>query len=145
MDLSINSLKDLGAFTGAPVEREITWQQGDDQITATVYVRPLSYSSAVGDIIATRSNGDVVASRIASSICDKTGKAVFTPEDVTGEADPDRGPLSRDLTMALLDVIGEVNGLGKPVTKKSTAKKSSGASSSSTESAGAALPKPESD
>ena len=145
MDLSINSLKDLGAFTGAPVEREITWKQGDDDLTATVYVRPLSYSSAVGDIVAARTNGDPVASRIAHSIVDKQGKPVFTPEDITGEADPDRGPLDGQLTMALLTVIGEVNGLGKQQAKKSAAKKSSGASSSSTELAEEALPKPEND
>ena len=113
MDLSITSLTSLGAFTGAPVERDITWKHGDEDVTATVYVRPLSYNSALGDIYAARNKGDPVAARIAHSICDKEGKAVFTPEDITGEADPDRGPLDGALTMALLSVIGEVNGMGK--------------------------------
>ena len=42
MQLSIQSLKEAGAFTGAPVERTVTWKQGDKEFTATVYVRPLS-------------------------------------------------------------------------------------------------------
>jgi len=113
MDLSIDSLAKLGAFTGAPVEREITWKHGDEDVTATVYVRPLSYNSAVGDIFAAKNKTDPVAARIAHSICDAAGKPVFTPADITGEADPDRGPLDGALTMALLTVIGEVNGMGK--------------------------------
>ena len=56
---------------------------------------------------------DVVAGRIASCICDKAGKPIFKPEDITGEADPDRGPLDGNLTMALVSAIGEVNELGK--------------------------------
>lgn len=114
MDLSIESLKEMGAFTGAPVEREITWKQGETSLTATVYVRPLSYLSAKSDLLAMKGNGDAVAGRIAASICSDAGKPIFTPEDITGEADPDRGPLDGNLTMALLTVIGEVNNLGKP-------------------------------
>jgi hypothetical protein len=113
MSLSIDSLREMGAFTGAPVEREITWKQGDNELTATVYVRPLSYRSAVSDLRAVTDHGDPVAGRIAACICDEHGKPVFTPEDITGDADPDRGPLDGNLTMALLQVIGEVNGLGK--------------------------------
>ncbi|SDS03576.1 Phage tail assembly chaperone, TAC [Halopseudomonas litoralis] len=113
MNLSIDSLKEMGAFTGAPVKREITWEQGDKQLTATVFVRPLSYLSAKSDLLAMGGKGDAVAGRIAASICDAEGKPVFTPEDITGEADPERGPLDGNLTMALLAVIGEVNGLGK--------------------------------
>lgn len=113
MQLSIDSLKQMGAFTGAPVEREITWKQGGDELTATVYVRPLSYLSARADLAALTGKSDGVAGRIAACICDQEGKPVFTPADITGEADPERGPLDGNLTMALLSVIGEVNGLGK--------------------------------
>jgi len=113
MQLSIDSLKQMGAFTGAPVEREITWKQGEDELTATVYVRPLSYLSARSDIAALTGKVDGVAGRIAACICDQEGKPVFTAADITGEADPDRGPLDGNLTMALLQVIGEVNGMGK--------------------------------
>lgn len=113
MQLSIDSLKQMGAFTGAPVEREITWKQGEDELTATVYVRPLSYLSARADLAALTGKADGVAGRIAACICDPEGKPVFTAADITGEADPERGPLDGNLTMALLAVIGEVNGLGK--------------------------------
>jgi len=57
---------------------------------------------------------DGVAGRIAASICDAKGQPVFTVADITGAADPERGALDGNLTMALLGVIGEVNGLGKP-------------------------------
>lgn len=113
MQLSIDSLKDMGAFTGAPVEREVKWKKGEKEFVATVYVRPLSYSSAVSDLMSMSGKSDGVAGRIAASICDAAGKPVFTVADITGEADPDRGALDGNLTIALLGVIGEVNGLGK--------------------------------
>src|SRR5690625_3024215 len=114
MQLSIDSLKEMGAFTGAPIEKEVTWKQGDQELTATVYVRPLSYLSAKSDLLAMGGKGDAIAGRIAARVCAADGKPVFTPEDVTGEADPDRGPLDGNRTMARLQVIGEVNGMGKP-------------------------------
>ena len=128
MKLSIANLKKVGAFTGAPVEKEISWKTNKGQTqTATVYVRPLSYDSAISDIDSATKKGDPIAGRIAACICDEKGKKVFTPDDITGDADrktnaklppdkqiPERGPLDGNLTMALLTVIGEVNGLGKP-------------------------------
>lgn len=113
MQLTIDSLKTMGAFTGAPVERSVKWKQGDQELEATVYVRPLSYRSAVSDLSAMNGKTDAVAGRIAACICDESGKPVFTAADITGEADPDRGPLDGNLTFALLAVIGEVNGMGK--------------------------------
>lgn len=113
MSLTLDSLKTMGAFTGAPMERAISWKIGENEHTATVYVRPLSYATAKSDLLAMGGKGDAIAGRIAASICDEHGKPVFTPEDITGEADPERGPLDGNLTMALLTVIGEVNGLGK--------------------------------
>lgn len=110
MQLSIDNLKEMGAFTGAPVQKEISWKKGDEELTATVFVRPLSYISTVSDLTSAHSKSDPVAGRIAACICDAEGKAVFTPADITGEADPDRGPLDGNLTMSLLAVIGEVNG-----------------------------------
>lgn len=111
MDLTLDALKDMGAFTGAPVEKEITLSKdGKDEKTATVYVRRLSYYTAVSDIKSISSKSDAVAGRIASAICDKEGKPILKLEDITGEADPERGPLSGEITMELLRVIGEVNG-----------------------------------
>jgi len=139
MKLTLDSLKQAGAFTGRPVEKEITWKQGDKEITATVYIRPMGYHSAMTDVMAANGRVDGVAGRIAASICDEAGHPVFSPADITGEADPERGALDGQLTIALLLAIQEVNDLGKSTS--SAPKTSSGASSSSTASAGVQSPK----
>lgn len=113
MKLTLDSLKETGAFTGRPVEKEITWKQGDKEITATVYIRPLGYHSAKSDILSSNGIIDNFAGRIASSICDESGIPIFTAKDITGEADPERGALDSNLTVALLIAIQEVNDLGK--------------------------------
>lgn len=131
MNLNLETLKQTGAFTGAPVEREITWKQGADELTATVYVRPLSYHSAVSDVAALAGKRDGIAGRIAACICDQHGKPVFTAQDITDgpvvvdesgepvlgdDGAPQRtgGALDGNLTMALLTVIAEVSTGGKP-------------------------------
>lgn len=114
MKLNIQTLQDIGAFTGAPIEKEIKWMQGGKEFCATVYVRRLSYHSAVGDLRSAGDKTDPVAARIANSIVDENGQPVFTVADILGEANPERGPLSGPLSVALLSVITEVNNLGKP-------------------------------
>ena len=141
MNLSIDSLEKMGAFTGAPVKKEIEWEQGGKQLKADVFVRPLSYLSAVSDIYAVRGKSDVTAGRIASCICDEDGNPVVTADGITGAADPQRGPLNNNLTMALLNAINEVNSLGKTGSLPTTT--SSGMSSCSTELEAAPLPKPD--
>ena len=133
MKLTLDSLKEAGAFTGRPVEKEITWRQGEEEFSATVYIRPLGYHSAMTDVMAANGRVDGVAGRIAASVCDENGKPVFTPADITGEADPERGALDGALTIALLVAIQEVNDLGK---MNSAPTMNSGVSSSSTVSAG---------
>ncbi|WP_445336247.1 phage tail assembly chaperone family protein, TAC [Citrobacter koseri] len=113
MKLTLDTLKQTGAFTGRPVEKEITWKQGEQEITATVYVRPMGYHNAVSTVLSAAGKIDGVAGRIASSICDENGNPVFTVADITGEADPERGALDGNLTVALLLAIQEVNDLGK--------------------------------
>lgn len=71
MKLTVDSLKQAGAFTGRPVEKEITWKQGDQELTATVYVRPMGYHNAVTNVLSIAGKIDGVAGRIASSICDE--------------------------------------------------------------------------
>lgn len=115
MILSVDNLKSIGAFTGAPVEKEIKWKQGEEEYTATVFIRPLSYKSTVSDLQAVNSKKDPIATRIASSVCDETGTPIFTADDITGDADPERGALDGNLAMALLSAIAEVNYLGKPM------------------------------
>lgn len=141
MKLTLESLKKAGAFTGRPVEKEITWKQGEEEFSATVFIRPLGYHTATSDVLAHVGKVDGVAGRIAASVCDESGRPVFTPQDITGEADPDRGALDGQLTIALLVAIQEVNDLGK--TTNSAPKTSSGVSSSSTALVEEPLEKPE--
>ncbi|HEM8507835.1 TPA: phage tail assembly chaperone family protein, TAC [Citrobacter koseri] len=114
MKLTLDTLKQNGAFTGRPVEKEIKWKdkKGNEHI-ATTYVRPMGYHTATSDVLASLGKVDGVAGRIAASICDENGHQVFTVADVTGEADPERGALDGNLTVALLIAIQEVNDLGK--------------------------------
>ena len=133
MKLTLESLKKVGAFTGRPVEKEINWKQDKEELTATVFIRPLGYHTATSDVLAHVGKVDGVAGRIAASVCDEEGHPIFTPQDITGEADPERGALDGPLTIALLVAIQEVNDLGK--TTSSAKKTNSGVSSSSTESA----------
>ena len=73
MKLNLDSLKQVGAFTGRPVEKEITWKQGDKEITATVYIRPMGYHDAVSNVLSAVGKIDGIAGRIAASICDENG------------------------------------------------------------------------
>lgn len=112
MKLTIDNLKEMGAFSGAHMEeRSIKWKQGDENHEATVYVRPLSYHAAMSEFSAMRAGSDAGSGRIAYCICDEDGKPIFKPGDITGEADPERGPLNHELTMELLRVISDVSGL----------------------------------
>ncbi|WP_323115154.1 phage tail assembly chaperone family protein, TAC [Pseudomonas guariconensis] len=147
MKLSIDSLQQVGSFTGRPVEKEISWRQGEDTLKATVYVRPLGYQSAVSDVLAAAGHQDSIAGRIAAAICNEEGQPVFTVLDITHgpldkvelAKDPKStkrlGALDGNLTVALLAVIHEVNNLGK--TTSSPTSTSSGTNSSSPESAAA--------
>lgn len=114
MDLNIKSLQDAGAFAGAPVQREVEWEQSGEKLKATTYIRKMSYRMAASDIKELGGAGEMVASRIAACVCDEKGQAVFTVADITGDASADRGPLNYNLTMALLTAISEVNSPGKP-------------------------------
>lgn len=125
--LSIESLADSGGFaTGQPVEQTITWQQGETEHDATVYVKQLSYHTAVADIRSTSDGDDEsIAIRIANTICDADGSPIFSVADIVGTADENRGPLHGNLTIALLQAIGEVN---NPKATSSTQNQNSGPS-----------------
>lgn len=121
MKLSIANLTSANAFSSAPVEKVIEWKGN----TMTTYVRHLSYQTAIGRLHA--ANGaDPIASRIAASICDEFGNAIFNVSDITGEVtlpdgwkegDPlpaQRGGLDPELTELLLAAIADVQKLVKP-------------------------------
>jgi len=144
MELTKATLAGAPIYAGPPVEKSIKWRVGGEHFEATVYVRQPSYHSAVQEMMQ-MANGDAVAARIASCICDRNGDPIFTASDITGideEGNPilqddgtgnmvPRGAICRDLVIALLAAIGEVMGAGK--TKPSPTKTNSGASSSSPE------------
>lgn len=112
--LSLDMLKDRGAFVGPPVKKEIVWAVGDSECRADVWIRQMSYQSAISDIQTFRNQEDAAAGRISSSVLDEDGKPIFTIGDITGAADPERGPLCSSLVLALLSAISDVNNLGKP-------------------------------
>jgi len=117
MQLSIDNLRQLGAFTGAPVEREVTWNHNGEDVSVNVYVRPLSFQSAVADMQAAFGKSDDVAARmfagrIATCIVNPDGTPVFTVDIIMGTAG-EQGALSGNLARALWDVIAEVNHAGK--------------------------------
>ena len=117
MQLTIDSLKTVGAFTGRPVKKEIKWEMNGVIHEATVYIKPLSFASTVNDFASLRGEIDFAAGRIASSVCDENGKPVFTVADITGEADAERGALDPNLSVALLGALTEVQNVGKPKQK----------------------------
>jgi len=146
MKLTLESLREIGAFTGGPVRRDVEWIQNGEKVSAEVYIRPMSYHTAVKDIATAGGGGDILAQRIASCVCHEDGSPAFRVSDITGidaEGKPimievkgvlmERGAFNKSLSDALIFLIGEVSGLGKK--KSSTTKVNSGASLSSTESA----------
>lgn len=127
MKLTLDTLKESGAFTGRPVEKEIKWKGRDGkEHIATVYVRPMGYHTTKADLLAYNGKSDPIAERIAAHICNDDGEPVFTAADILGTASTERGALDGPIVMALLAVIQEVNELGK--TMNSQEKTSSGVS-----------------
>lgn len=129
--LTVDAIAKSGGFTGGVVRREVKWKQGGEECSFIVHVRPMSYHTAVND--ATNVNGPrpmVVARRLAACLCDAEGAPLFRVSDITGLNDDgtpimvknpesgemeERGAFSANLSNALLAVIGEVSGLGKPM------------------------------
>lgn len=118
------NLKEVsGAFVGAPVKETIKFKLGGEEYEADVYVRPLSYKTAVSDIMNLVRKEETFPSRIEACICNEDGTPMFTAADVTGESDPERGPMSPELALALIDAINKVNTAVKmkasPISKRS--------------------------
>jgi hypothetical protein len=124
MSLDLTSLYKTGGFSGPPVKKEITFKAAGEEVTGTVWVRRLSYQSAVGDIKAMETDGEIAASRIANCIVDENGDPLYQKHDITGFYDDGkpvldehgnaRGGFVESLLHALWAAIAEVNDLGKP-------------------------------
>lgn len=111
--LTRESLQSQGAFTGRPVEKEVTYTGIDEngnpaEFTGTVYVRQASYKTVTEQWKAVNDEQDGTAARIVNMIVDENNRPIFTVEDITGDG-AEKGPLSESLTIALLNAIGEVN------------------------------------
>lgn len=114
MELNLESLKDAGAFAPVGLVKEtIVWRQDGDELHSTAYIKPLSYLTVEAESKAAQEDANPLAVRIAASVFDAEGNPVFSVGDIAGTADPERGPLCPELTMALLEAIGRVSGLGK--------------------------------
>lgn len=130
MQLTVDILKKSGGFAGGPVKREVEWVNNGETVKAEVWIRPMSYHTAVKDISSYKSGADIIAHRLALCILHEDGSPVFQVSDITGYDDEgkpikvkengkmvERGPLNKELSDALMVLVSEVSGLGK--TKKS--------------------------
>lgn len=104
--LNLKALKSQGAFVGPPVEKEISWKQGKDAFSGTVFIRQASCATFEREVAATITKRDAIATRIAAMVCENAeGKPLMEYEDAIA--------LNESLTNALLQAIREVNGEGK--------------------------------
>lgn len=126
MELNLKQLQSIGAFVAAePAQTEITWKQLDgdgamQQFTAKVFIRRNSCATFEKDVQAKRDGKDAIASKIATTVCDKAGNPILTHEQAQ--------TLNEGLTQALILAIAEVNGGGA---KNSQPPMKSGTSSAS--------------
>lgn len=131
--ISLTDLK-ASAFVGAPVLKTVTFVRDGEEFETDVYIRRLSYQSAVNDSKAYAANADAfVAGRIAACVLNEDGTPLFDSVDqIMGKGEyVESGALDPDLTYALFNAVDEVNKVGK---SNSTPTTNSGASLSSTES-----------
>ena len=106
--LNANMVAQHGGFVTGLEKKAISWLSPDgDTITADVYVKPLSFAAVVKSLDNTAPRDEVYAHNIAASICDENGNPLFTVGDILGTSTPERGAMSRELTIALLSAIGE--------------------------------------
>lgn len=127
--LTLDAVKKSGGFAPKGLTKKtITIKDDNDEdVSFDVYVKHLSYASVINARGADgEDRADAVARNISDAIRDEEGGRIFTPGDITGESDPERGPISSELTIALLSAIGEVSAGKKKA--KSRKKKSSGTS-----------------
>lgn len=118
MELSIKALKAAGAFVAPPVKKDIAWHAGGKLQNATIYIRQDSFHTLTQRWEEQREGADAMANRIAASICNEAGEAVFTVEDIVGSEAAGHGPLTAELTIVLLAAIQEANGVGKGEAEK---------------------------
>lgn len=100
--LSVTTLQKSGGFVGAPVKQDIKYTLDGQQYEAFVYVRQRSCETLERDTMAAIEKRDILASRIATMICNEKGDPIFAYEDALRLREP--------LALALGDAIKKVNG-----------------------------------
>lgn len=142
MDLSIESLRKAGGFSGGLVKKTVNFTTNEgEEISFDTWVRPLSYYDAAVSIKSVANSDDILAQRVMVSICHEDGSQVFQLSDITGldaegvpikvkdpktKKEVERGGLAYDLLLALATAVSEVSNLGKSKPRDSTKKASSG-------------------
>ncbi|STU50401.1 Uncharacterised protein [Klebsiella pneumoniae] len=93
MQLTLDTLKETGAFTGRPWKKKLSGKAVTGKSISQPYVRPMGYHTTKAELLAYNGKSDPIAERIAAHICDQDGAPVFTAADILGTATPDRGAL----------------------------------------------------
>ena len=118
MELSIKALMAAGAFVALPVKKDIAWHADGKPQKASIYVRLDSFHTLTKRWEEQREGADATAHRIASSVFNEAGEPVFTVEDILGSEESGHGPLTAELTIALLAAIQQANGVSKEDAEK---------------------------
>ena len=109
--LTLQSLKDAGAFAGAPVKREIRYHGLDgEEVVADIWVRRASYHTITNTWKAAEGTQEHLAARIATMVCDEEGGPIFSMDDILGTTGIEgRGDMCDTLFLALITAVNEVN------------------------------------
>ena len=107
--LTLQSLKDAGAFAGAPVKREIRYHGLDgEEVVADIWVRRASYHTITNTWKAAEGNQEHLAARIATMVCDEEGGPIFSTADILGTTGIEgRGAMCDTLFLALITAVNE--------------------------------------
>jgi len=107
-----NLFDNPAAFAPAPVPKTIEWEQNGQSHKADIHIRPLSWQAMLETTNEDgMPQGEVLAKRIADSLCDESGQALYSAAQIAGK---DGKALSPAVVLAVLTAINEVNTAGKP-------------------------------
>lgn len=121
--LTVADLVTAGAYVGAPVEKEISWNSKGKTHKALISVKLSSYETTLHEMRLGRENSEavegeepkrdtnsVVINRLITSVVDEAGEPIFTRDDVVGNAELGKGKMCASLFMALVMAVNEANG-----------------------------------
>ena len=90
---------------------EIKGSDGEKKLV-DVYLKPLSFALVMRSAPESdkEANMDILAERIAYSVCDEHGHQVFTKDQILGTSEKS---LSADIVLSLMAVVNKVNGFSE--------------------------------